>query len=112
MGGDRVHAALLRQVLPSARPRGISGWIDAHVMPYGREPYYATAVELLALAQDDELLDVACGVGRLLSAHATRAQYVVGLDHSPDRVARARRRLADRIAAGTAEVVLGDASAP
>lgn len=102
----------IRQSLrPQNMPHGLNGWIDAKLMPRGHDPMYAKAVALLDLRPEDDLLDVACGVGALLQRHAARARYVAGLDHSPMQVGYARHRLADRIAAGTAEVVLGDAIA-
>jgi SAM-dependent methyltransferase len=65
----------------------------------------------LALQPDDELLDVGCGSGGLLAEHAAHIRHVAGLDLSETQVGLARRRLAERIAAGTAEIVLGDATA-
>jgi ubiquinone/menaquinone biosynthesis C-methylase UbiE len=64
----------------------------------------------LDLRPEDELLDVGCGAGRLLE-QATVARYLAGLDASEIQLGLARRRLADRLAAGTAELVLGDAAA-
>lgn len=58
---------------------------------------------------EDELLDVACGEGAFLAEHTSRARHVAGVDLSEVKVGLARRRLADRIAAGTAEIVKGDA---
>jgi SAM-dependent methyltransferase len=65
----------------------------------------------LDLEPDDELLDVGCGAGGLLADHAADVGSVAGIDVSETQVALARRRLADRIAAGTAEIVLGDGAA-
>jgi ubiquinone/menaquinone biosynthesis C-methylase UbiE len=96
---------------PQNDPHGINGWIDARVMPSSHGPLYAKAVELLDLKPEDDLLEVACGVGALLQRHAGQVRYVAGLDHSQMQVGYARQRLTDRIAAGTAEVVLGDAIA-
>ncbi len=102
----------IRQLIrPQNMPHGLAGWIDAQMMPRGHEPQYARAVELLNLRPEDDLLEVACGVGALLQRHAAQARHVAGLDHSPMQVGFARRRLADRFAAGTAEVVLGVAVA-
>ncbi|MGE5293179.1 MAG: class I SAM-dependent methyltransferase [Micromonosporaceae bacterium] len=96
---------------PQNMPHGLPGWIDAQLMPRGHEPQYARAAALLDLQPDDDLLEVACGVGALLQRHAAHVRHVTGLDHSQMQVGFARQRLADRIAAGTAEVVLGDAVA-
>lgn len=91
-------------------PGGIDGWIDAHLMPHLHESLHSRAVELLDLHPQDELVEVACGAGALMHKHAGGVRFVAGLDHSPLQVAFARKRLADRIAAGTAEIVLGDAT--
>ena len=63
----------------------------------------------LALRPDDDLLEVGCGSAMLLAAQASHVRHVAGLDTSEIQVGMARKRLADRIAAGTAETVLGDA---
>jgi ubiquinone/menaquinone biosynthesis C-methylase UbiE len=87
-------------------------WVWAYVMPikmlHGQ--FYAPTAELLDLKPDDDVLDVACGSGQFLAGHAARARSVAGLDKSGPMITVARRRLADRIAAGTAEVVQGDAT--
>ena len=72
--------------------------------------YRAMAAEL-DLRPDDVLLDVGCGSAGLLVEQASHVSYVAGLDASEMQVEMARRRLADRLAAGTAEIVLGDAAA-
>ncbi len=77
----------------------------------GNGEFYRRAMAAeLELGPDDELLDVGCGVGGLLAEHAAHVRYVAGLDASEIQIEMARRRLADRIVAGTAEVVLGDAA--
>jgi demethylmenaquinone methyltransferase/2-methoxy-6-polyprenyl-1,4-benzoquinol methylase len=72
--------------------------------------FYRAMAEELQLQADDELLDVGCGSARLFADHAGHVRYVAGLDASEMQVEMARRRLTDRIAAGTAEIVLGDAA--
>lgn len=67
--------------------------------------------EQLALRPEDELLDVGCGAADFLATEASDIRHVVGLDASDISIDMARRRLANRIAAGTAEVVKGDATA-
>jgi SAM-dependent methyltransferase len=68
----------------------------------------ATALDL---QPGDELLDVACGEGAFLVERASNVGHVAGIDLAPAKVGLARKRLADRIAAGTAEIVEGDAEA-
>jgi SAM-dependent methyltransferase len=92
-------------------PRGPLGSVGARVMPFMVRPLYAMMAGELALQPDDELLEVGCGSALLLAEQASHVRHVAGLDVSEIQVDMARRRLADRIAAGTAEVVLGDALA-
>ena len=64
----------------------------------------------LDLTPDDEVLDVACGSGAFLRKHASHVRQVAGLDHSDDLIAIAKRENHERVAAGTAEFVVGDAT--
>jgi SAM-dependent methyltransferase len=66
---------------------------------------------MLDLQPDDELLDIGCGPGAFLAIKANDARRVVGLDVSPVMLREAERRLADRIAHGTARIVSGSAAA-
>jgi ubiquinone/menaquinone biosynthesis C-methylase UbiE len=72
--------------------------------------YRAVAAEL-DLQSDDELLDVGCGSAGMLVEPAAELPFVAGLDASEIQLGMARERLAERIAAGTAEIVEGDATA-
>ena len=87
----RPSGQLDQRVPGSAAPCGVAGAVD--------------------LQPDDDLLDVACGAGYFLTESASHVGHVAGLDLSEPKVDLAGRRLADRIAAGTAEVVKGDAGA-
>jgi SAM-dependent methyltransferase len=71
-------------------------------------PGYKPIADLLDPRPEDEVLDVACGDGAFLAQYAQPARYVAGLDLYDVKVGLARQRLAERIAAGTAE---GDAAA-
>lgn len=73
-------------------------------------PSYRAVAEALDPRPDDVLLDVACGWGEFLATYAAQARRVAGVDRAPAKVALARERLADRIANGTAEVVVADAA--
>jgi SAM-dependent methyltransferase len=92
-------------------PSGPLGWISSRVMPLVAGPAYQLMATELELVPEDDLLEVACGSGPFLARHASHVRYVAGLDLSELQVALGRRRLADRIAAGTAEIVCGDAVA-
>jgi len=93
-------------------PSGPLGWVCARwVMPRWHAPIYTAMGAAAGLLPDDELLEVACGSGIFLAEHASHVGYVAGLDLSDIQVGLARQRMADRLAAGTAEVVLGDVAA-
>jgi SAM-dependent methyltransferase len=92
-------------------PRGPLGRVGARLLPIVARPLYAMVAGQLDLRPDDELLDVGCGSAGLLAEHASHVRHVAGLDASAIQVRMARKRLAGRIAAGTAEIVTGDAAA-
>ena len=90
---------------------GPLGWIFTRALfaPLGATTY-RTMAEALQLRADDELLDVACGSATFLVRHAGRVGRVAGIDLSDLRIGQARRNLAERIAARTAEIVKGNAA--
>jgi ubiquinone/menaquinone biosynthesis C-methylase UbiE len=90
------------------KPSGPVGRVGAWLMTKQVSFHTAMAAEL-DLQPDDSLLDVGCGSAGMLVEQAAHVGHVAGLDASEIQVAMARRRLADRIAAGSAEIVLGDA---
>jgi SAM-dependent methyltransferase len=92
-------------------PHGALGSVGARVMPTLVKPFYTMMAEQLDLRLDDDLLDVGCGSARMLAEQASQVRYVAGLDASELQVGMARKRLAERLSAGTAEIVLGDAMA-
>lgn len=89
---------------------GPVGWLTSRLMPIIEGDVYRTVAEMLAPRPDDELLDIGCGSGGFVAAEAQLVRRVVGLDASPLMLRAAERRLADRIASGTAELVLGNAA--
>jgi SAM-dependent methyltransferase len=94
-----------------AVPHGPLGVLSARMMPIAHQLFYRPAVDRLRLRPDDAFLEVACGSGVLLADHAAHVARVAGLDLSDVQVRLARQRLRDRIEAGTAEIVSGDAVA-
>jgi SAM-dependent methyltransferase len=92
-------------------PHGALGSVGARVMPIMVKPFYTMMAGQLDLRPEDEMLDVGCGSARMLAEQASHVRYVAGLDASELQVGMARKRLAERLAAGTAEIVLGDAMA-
>ena len=92
-------------------PRGPIGRLGARLMLKSSPPFWQAMAAELDLQPDDELLDVGCGSAGMLVDHAAQLPFVAGIDASEIQLRRARERLADRIAAGTAELVMGDATA-
>ncbi len=91
-------------------PSGPLGWVNSHwTMHHFHSQLYKVMDRELALQPDDELLEVACGSGFFLDKYAAHVRRVAGLDLSHVQIDLARQRLADRTAAGTAEIVQGDA---
>jgi SAM-dependent methyltransferase len=91
--------------VPGTLPRGAGSGANSRL----NGPLYDEVAKRLALRPDDDLLDVACGEGAFLAGYATSVGQVAGLDLSEAKIRLARQRLSARIAAGTAEIVEGDA---
>jgi ubiquinone/menaquinone biosynthesis C-methylase UbiE len=93
---------------------GLSGWVAAMSMRYGRDPSAALAVDLVQLTPSDRLVDIGCGPGAAARKAAARGATVTGVDpaevmlRTADRADRANKV---RWAQGTAESLpLDDAS--
>jgi SAM-dependent methyltransferase len=111
VAGAVVAGVVARRPLKAHLAEGtLPGRAGSWVNSYLGRPMYRLIADVLELRRDDELLDVACGWGEYLVVHAAQARRVAGIDWSEAKVRLARERLADRIAAGTAEVVHGDAT--
>lgn len=94
-----------------AVPSGPLGWVSTRaLMPLLVGPIYRDMAEALQLRAEDELLDVGCGSAVFLARHAGQVCRVAGIDLSGMQIDLAHRTLADRIAAGTAEILQGDPS--
>ena len=90
------------------KPSGLLGEVGARLMPSINGDTYRQVAEELGLQGDDDLLDVGCGAAVLLADHAAKVRYVAGLEASGIQLGKARSRLAERLAAGSAELVRGD----
>jgi SAM-dependent methyltransferase len=90
---------------------GPVGWVFAKVTPILEAGLYAEVAGMLDLQPEDDLLDICCGTGAFLATRAQQVHRVVGLDVSPLMLREAERRLAGRIAAGTARLVSANARA-
>lgn len=89
---------------------GPVGWVIAKTIPFTEAGVHRAVAEMLDPQPDDELLDIGCGPGVFLADKARHVRRVVGLDTSPPMLREAEKRLADRIAAGTARLVPGNAA--
>jgi SAM-dependent methyltransferase len=95
-----------------AMPSGPLGWVSARTLyPLLGGPVHQDMADALQLRPGDELLDVGCGSGVFLTRHASHVRRVAGIDLSDIQLELAHRNLGDRIAAGTADIVKGDAGA-
>jgi ubiquinone/menaquinone biosynthesis C-methylase UbiE len=90
-------------------PHGLPGRLGVRLMPRSSRQFHKAIATELNLQPEDELLDVGCGSATLFVDHAGHVRFVAGLDASEMQLEMARKRLAERIAAGTAEIVEGDA---
>jgi SAM-dependent methyltransferase len=89
---------------------GPIGWASTKYMPIMQAGMYELVGGMLDLQPEDDLLDIGCGPGAFLASKGQRVRTVAGLDVSPVMLRAAEKKLADRIAAGTARVVLGSAA--
>jgi ubiquinone/menaquinone biosynthesis C-methylase UbiE len=99
-----------KRVSQPGLPKGFVGWLVAWMMPLAHNAIYKRVARTLSLQPEDNLIEVACGSGRFLKVYASHVHSVAGIDLSDVQVKMAKRRLRDRIAAGTAEIIQGDAS--
>lgn len=112
VAGVGVAACVARRPLEEHLAEGtLPGRAGSWLNSYFNRPCYRSIAAALDLGPEDEILDVACGWGEFLAAYASEARCVAGIDGSEQKVGLARRRLADRIAEGSTEVVQGDAAA-
>jgi SAM-dependent methyltransferase len=88
---------------------GPIGRASTRYMPIMQAGMYQLVADTLDLQPEDELLDIGCGPGAFLASKARHVRRVAGIDASPVMIRDAQRRLADRLAAGTAQLVLGSA---
>jgi len=99
-----------KKVSQPGLPRGFAGRMVAWMMPLAHNTIYKRVAKALNLQPEDSLAEVACGSGRFLKVYASHVHRVAGVDLSDVQIKMAKGRLRGRIAAGTAEIVQGDAS--
>lgn len=91
-------------------PRGFAGRLTLMVMNIGHRSIYSNVAKVLRLHPDDDVLEVGCGNGHYLKKYASHVRSVAGLDLSELSIEMAKKKHRDRIKAGTAEFVQGEAS--
>jgi len=91
-------------------PRGLVGRFVGWVMPLGHSAIYKRVAPVLNLQPEDDVLDVGCGAGYFLKRYASHVNSIAALDYSEVMVEMATNKHRDRIAAGTAAIVHGEAS--
>ncbi len=96
----------------SARPRGVVGWMVAHIMRAETATANDMTIQFLGLRGSERVLDVGCGAGHAVSRVAARlvTGRVVGLDPSPTMVRAATRHNRRLIARRKAVIDQGDAN--
>ena len=99
-----------KKVAQPLLPRGFAGRLTLMVMNIGHRSIYSNVAKVLRLYPDDDVLEVGCGNGHFLKKYASHVRSVAGLDLSELSIKMAKRKHRDRIKAGTAEFVQGEAS--
>jgi SAM-dependent methyltransferase len=91
-------------------PRGFVGRVTLILMNRGHKAIYENVAEILKLQPEDELLEVACGNGYFLRKYASHVHSIACIDLSELAVKLAINKNKERVAAGTAEFLRGEAS--
>ena len=99
-----------KKVSQSVSPRGFAGKVTAIFMNMQHKSIYENVAKVLELEPEDDLLEVACGNGYFLKKYASDVHSVAGLDLSELMVKLATKKNKERVAAGTAEFMHGEAS--
>jgi len=91
-------------------PRGLAGRVTLVFMNRGHKSIYESVAKALELRADDDLLEVACGNGHFIKNYASHVHSVAGLDLSELCIKLATKKNKERILAGSAEFVQGEAT--
>lgn len=103
--GRPVWGFLSRQ---AARPHGPVGAVLARLWVVETAAVNDIAVDLLAPAAGETVLEIGFGPGRSLGRLAAAGAHVAGVDVAPAMLGVAARRNADLVAAGRLDLHLGD----
>ncbi|MBA7634715.1 2-methoxy-6-polyprenyl-1,4-benzoquinol methylase [subsurface metagenome] len=99
-----------RKQTQSELPRGFAGRVTLMFMNRGHKSIYENVAKVLKLQPEDNLLEVACGNGHFIKNYASHVHSVTGLDLSDLCVKLAAKKNKERILAGSAEFVQGEAT--
>ena len=91
-------------------PRGFAGRVTLMFMNRGHKSIYENVAKVLKLQPEDNLLEVVCGNGHFIKNYASHVHSVTGLDLSDLCVKLAAKKNKERILAGSAEFVQGEAT--
>lgn len=97
----------------SGHPTGWLGWLIGSLMVHETAVANEAVLALLALQDDDRVLDVGCGPGRTVerAARGGERRHVAGVDVSRTMLRLAERRCRDLLDAGVVELRRADAEA-
>jgi SAM-dependent methyltransferase len=93
---------------PFGQPRGVLGWLAGLLMARVNAEINTAALEVLAPAPEDRVLEIGFGHGRTVAQLATRAGFVAGID--PAAVLVRQARLHNRAALRSGRVDIQEAS--
>jgi len=87
-------------------PQGVLGHVAGYLMARMNRELNTWIIELLAVQQDDRVVDIGCGPGLAVEMAASRATrgFVAGVDRSEVMVGQARRRNAMAVRTGRVDV--------
>ena len=91
-------------------PRGLAGRVTLMFMNRGHKSIYENVAKALELRPEDTLLEVACGNGHFIKNYASHVHSVAGLDLSELCIKLATKKNKERVVAGSAEFMLGEAT--
>jgi SAM-dependent methyltransferase len=109
-GGGAKMNVQRKKVPQFILPRGFAGRVLFIFMNRMHKSIYENVAKVLKLQPEDDLLEVACGNGHFIKKYAPNVHSVAGLDLSELSVKLATQKNKDRVSAGTAEFIQGDAS--
>jgi ubiquinone/menaquinone biosynthesis C-methylase UbiE len=91
-------------------PRGFAGRVILTLMNLGHKSIYDNVAKVLKLQPEDDLLEIACGNGYFLKKYALHVHNIAGLDLSELCIKMATKKNKNRVKAGTAKFMCGEAT--